>query len=104
MRTEILFISERAMMVLFNRLYLFSYLLSFLFLGCKTEYIKLVPEVQNEEIQLVRDNKITLQYNLSELGYSESGVKYFEKENPNNSQTVKAKIGRASCRERVKVV
>ncbi|HLS37662.1 MAG TPA: hypothetical protein VK023_05270 [Sphingobacterium bovisgrunnientis] len=90
MRTEILFISERAMMVLFNRLYLFSYLLSFLFLGCKTEYIKLVPEVQNEEIQLVRDNKITLQYNLSELGYSESGVKYFEKENPNNSQTVKA--------------
>jgi hypothetical protein len=71
-------------------LYIVSLFITLLLVGCKTELVKLIPEIQDEEIQLVRDNRIGLDYKLSNYGYTETGVKYYEKNKPNQSHSVKA--------------
>ncbi len=52
-------------------------------LGCKKQ-VEVEPEIAIEQVfvELVKSNQIDINYKLSSLGYQETGVVYFKKQNP----------------------
>ncbi|WP_293903306.1 hypothetical protein [Sphingobacterium sp. UBA5670] len=73
----------------FNK-YLYLLGLVFLMSACKTEKNEVFPRVINEAITSVRDKEISMTYQISSLGYTKSGVRYYKKDNPGQGNSVEA--------------
>jgi len=62
-----------------------------IFMGaCKTEKIEIAPKIINEAILSIRDKEISMTYQISSLGYTRSGVRYYKKDNPSQGKTIEA--------------
>ncbi|QRY59721.1 hypothetical protein [Sphingobacterium siyangense] len=64
--------------------------LVFLMSACKTEKNEVFPRIINEAITSVRDKEISMTYQISSLGYTKSGVRYYKKDNPSQGKSVEA--------------
>lgn len=68
----------------------FALVIVLLCASCKKENTDLTPKIIKESVVSIRDREISLTYEISSLGYSKSGIKYYKKGKPEEAKTIEA--------------